>query len=210
MTKKIPPATAKRLPLYYRQLIKLKDNNVQTVQSQEFAQLLELDPSTVRRDLSYLGELGVQKVGYNIELLIENIGIFLGQDVSTKAILIGLGNLGTALINYNYVKGNSIEICAIFETNEMNKLEENVNIPVYNTSLLEEYLEENEIKIAILAIPSSEAQLVTDRLVNCGIEGILNFSSTRIKTPDSIFVNNVDLTVELQLIAYYVKTNTKK
>lgn len=210
MKQKLPAATARRFPLYYRQLVKLKESGVITILSQELADLLDLDPSTVRRDFSYIGEMGVQKVGYNVEYLINNIGDFLGQDEVNKAILIGLGHLGKALLNYNYIQGNKIEIIAAFDVKNKEDESLNVEIPLHHETEIEEKIAQYGAKVAILATPSDAAQELADRLVENGIEGILNFSSTRIRVPKNVYVNNVDLAAELQLTAFYVKNNDQK
>lgn len=207
MTRKLPGATVKRLPLYYRQLVKLNESGVVTILSQELADLLDLDPSTVRRDFSYIGEMGVQKVGYNVAYLVNNIGEFLGQGEVNKAVLIGFGHLGKALLNYNYIRGNKIEIVAAFDVKKNDDEALNVDVPLHHESEIEEKLRYYDAKVAILATPSDAAQALADRLVENGIEGILNFSSTRIRVPKNVYVNNVDLAAELQLTAFYVKNN---
>lgn len=210
MKRKLPGATVKRLPLYYRQLVKLNESGVVTILSQELADLLDLDPSTVRRDFSYIGEMGVQKVGYNVAYLVNNIGEFLGQGEVNKAVLIGFGHLGKALLNYNYIRGNKIEIVAAFDVKKNDDESLNVEIPLHHESEIEDKLRFYDAKVAILATPSDAAQQLADRLVENGIEGILNFSSTRIRVPKNVYVNNVDLAAELQLTAFYVKNNEDK
>ncbi|MGL4662640.1 MAG: redox-sensing transcriptional repressor Rex [Culicoidibacterales bacterium] len=210
MKQKLPGATARRFPLYYRQLVKLKESGVVTILSQELADLLDLDPSTVRRDFSYIGEMGVQKVGYNVEYLVNNIGDFLGQGEVNKAVLIGFGHLGKALLNYNYIQGNEIEIVAAFDIKSKDGELLSVDVPLHHETEIEEKMSQYGAKVAILATPSDVAQALTDRLVENGVEGILNFSSTRIRTPKHVYVNNVDLAAELQLTAFYVKNNDQK
>lgn len=210
MKQKLPAATARRFPLYYRQLVKLRESGVITILSQELADLLDLDPSTVRRDFSYIGEMGVQKVGYNVEYLINNISDFLGQDEVNKAVLIGFGHLGKALLNYNYIQGNEIEIVAAFDVKNKDEESLSVEVPLHHESEIEEKIAQYGAKVAILATPSDVAQALADRLVQHGVEGILNFSSTRIRVPKHVYVNNVDLAAELQLTAFYVKNNDHK
>lgn len=200
---KIPQATAKRLPIYYRYLNNLNQQGKKRVSSKELSEAIKVDSATIRRDFSYFGALGKKGYGYNVEYLLGFFRSTLDQHEVTNVALIGVGNLGTAFLNYNFTKNNSIQIKMAFDSAEEKIGKEIGGIPVYGIEELKEKL--GDIKVAILTVPVSEADLITGKLVEMGIEGILNFTPVRITVPDRIRVHNIDLTVELQALVYFLK-----
>ncbi len=199
----LPRATAKRIPQYYRQFQKLQAEGVINIMSKDLAIIMKIEPTTIRRDFSYIGELGKQRVGYDVNYVVAKLQSFLGFDEPKSVVLIGAGHLATALINYNYIKGNNILIRAAFD-NSSEKVGGVIrDIPVYHMSDLARYLAENpHITVAILSAPSEVAQEITDELVSQGIRGILNFSSKRLDVPRTVTVENVDLASKLQTLVY--------
>lgn len=204
-TTKIPQATAKRLPLYYRFLKNLHSSGKQRVSSAELSEAVKVDSATIRRDFSYFGALGKKGYGYNVNYLLTFFRKTLDQDELTKVALIGVGNLGTAFLNYNFLKNNNTKIAIAFDVDEGKVGTKIGNVPVYHMDDLEKIIEQEEIHVAILTIPAPVAQPITDRLISVMIKGILNFTPARLNVPSNIRVHHIDLAVELQSLVYFLK-----
>ena len=200
---KIPQATAKRLPLYYRYLNNLNQQGKKRVSSKELSEAIKVDSATIRRDFSYFGALGKKGYGYNVEYLLGFFRSTLDQHELTEVALIGAGNLGTAFLNYNVTRNNNIRITMAFDSDESKIGTEVGGVPVYGIDQLEEKLD--DITVAILTVPVAEADAITEKLVNSGIKGILNFTPVRITVPNDVRVHHIDLTVELQALVYFLK-----
>lgn len=201
---KIPQATAKRLPLYYRFLTNLHAAGKQRVSSAELSEAVKVDSATIRRDFSYFGALGKKGYGYNVDYLLSFFRKTLDQDEITKVTLIGVGRLGTAFLHYNFSKNNNTKIEIAFDV-DYNKVGSDIGgVKVFHLDDLEKALPE-DVTVAILTVPVGVAQSITDRLVDRGIKGILNFTPARINVPDHIRVHHIDLAVELQSLVYFLK-----
>ncbi|MFC2947550.1 redox-sensing transcriptional repressor Rex [Virgibacillus sediminis] len=199
----IPQATAKRLPLYYRFLNNLNQQGKARVSSKELSEAVKVDSATIRRDFSYFGALGKKGYGYNVEYLLGFFRETLDQDEVTDVALIGVGNLGTAFLNYNFMKNNNIKIKMAFDADPEKVGTDIGGVPVYHIDEMEKRMA--GMKVAILTIPAQEADRVTERLVEFGIEGILNFTPARITVPSHVRVHHIDLAVELQALVYFLK-----
>lgn len=203
---KIPQATAKRLPLYYRFLKNLHASGKQRVSSAELSDAVKVDSATIRRDFSYFGALGKKGYGYNVDYLLTFFRKTLDQDEMTNVMLIGVGNLGTAFLHYNFIKNNNTKISMAFDVNESKIGSEIGGVPVYDLNKLEEHVQEvGDIPVAILTVPAVAAQSITDRLIALGIKGILNFTPARLNVPEHIRIHHIDLAVELQSLVYFLK-----
>ena len=200
---KIPQATAKRLPLYYRYLNNLNTQGKKRVSSKELSEAIKVDSATIRRDFSYFGALGKKGYGYNVEYLLGFFRSTLDQHELTDVALIGVGNLGTAFLNYNFTKNNNIQIKMAFDSDESKVGQDFAGIPVYGIGELSEKL--GDIEVVILTVPVAEADPITEKLVASGIKGILNFTPARITVPKDVRVHHIDLTVELQALVYFLK-----
>lgn len=201
--KKIPQATAKRLPLYYRFLSNLNLQGKKRVSSQELSKAVKVDSATIRRDFSYFGALGKKGYGYNVEYLLGFFRKTLDQDELTEVALIGVGNLGTAFLHYNFVRNNNTKIVVAFDS-DPEKIGQDVNgVPIYDINQMGEKL--TNIDVAILTVPVTEAQAITDKLIEKGIMGILNFTPARITVPENVRVHHIDLAIELQSLTYFLK-----
>ncbi|MBB2481847.1 redox-sensing transcriptional repressor Rex [Bacillus sp. APMAM] len=204
-TLKIPQATAKRLPLYYRFLQNLHNAGKQRVSSAELSEAVKVDSATIRRDFSYFGALGKKGYGYNVNYLLSFFRKTLDQDEVTKVALIGVGNLGTAFLNYNFLKNNNTKIEIAFDIDK-NKIGKKIGqVHVYDFSELQNRLVEENISIAILTVPAEVAQSITDSILETNVKGILNFTPARLNVPSSIRVHHIDLAVELQALVYFLK-----
>lgn len=202
---KIPQATARRLPLYYRFLKNLHSSGKQRVSSAELSEAVKVDSATIRRDFSYFGALGKKGYGYNVNYLLGFFRKTLDQDELTKVALIGVGNLGTAFLNYNFLKNNNTKIEVAFDVDESKVGTKIGDVPVHHMDDLEEVIINNNIQVAILTVPAPPAQAITDRMVNAKIKGILNFTPARLTVPASIRIHHIDLAVELQSLVYFLK-----
>lgn len=205
----IPKATAKRLPIYYRYLNMLSDSGKKRVSSNELAEAVKVDSATIRRDFSYFGALGKRGYGYDVENLLEFFKKTLNQDKLTNVALIGVGNLGHALLNFNFHKSNNVRINAAFDINEEITGTIQSGVPIYPMEDMKEQLKIQQIEIVILTVPANVAQGVTNDLIEVGVKGILNFTPLRISVPESVLVQNVDLTNELQTLIYFLDLEKK-
>ncbi len=200
---KIPQATAKRLPLYYRFLNNLHLQGKSRVSSKELSEAVKVDSATIRRDFSYFGALGKKGYGYNVEYLLGFFRKTLDQDETTKVALIGVGNLGTAFLHYNFTKNNNTKIEMAFDLDPNKIGTEAGGVSIYSIDNMEDHLE--DVQAAILTVPGAVAQNIAERLVASGITGILNFTPARITVPDEVRVHHIDLSVELQSLIYFMK-----
>ncbi|MNQ95427.1 Redox-sensing transcriptional repressor Rex [compost metagenome] len=203
-SQKISEAVVRRLPIYLRYLNELQMNNVSTVSSQDLGQKLDLNPAQIRKDLAYFGEFGKKGIGYDINYLIEKIRQILKLDRHIQVALVGAGNLGRALCNYNTYLRNDMKIVALFDAMP-DKLGEVINnLVVLPMDQMKSVLAELGVRIGIITVPAAEAQNVANEFVACGIEAILNFAPVIIKVPADVRVHYADFTTELQSLAYYL------
>ncbi|MBM7543235.1 redox-sensing transcriptional repressor Rex [Amphibacillus cookii] len=200
---KIPQATAKRLPLYYRFLNNLHLQGKSRVSSKELSDAVKVDSATIRRDFSYFGALGKKGYGYNVEYLLGFFRKTLDQDETTSVALIGVGNLGTAFLHYNFTKNNNTKIEMAFDADQSKVGETIGGVEVFHIDELEARLK--DVQAAILTVPGSVAQPIAEQLVNSGVTGILNFTPARITVPEQVRVHHIDLAVELQSLVYFMK-----
>ncbi|MGM9986887.1 MAG: redox-sensing transcriptional repressor Rex [Bacillaceae bacterium] len=201
---RIPQATAKRLPLYYRFIKNLSLAGKQRVSSAELSEAVKVDSATIRRDFSYFGALGKKGYGYNVNYLLNFFRKTLDQDELIKVALIGVGNLGTAFLNYNFMKNNNTKIDIAFDVDPAKIGTKIGDVPIFHLDDLEEHLSK-EVKVAILTVPAGAAQAIADRLTKKGIEAILNFTPARINLPKEVRIHHIDLAVELQTLVYFLK-----
>lgn len=202
---KIPQVTAKRLPLYYRYLEKMHAIGKKRISSAQLSEALQIDSATIRRDFSYLGELGKKGYGYNVNYLLQFLRNFLRQDEVTNVVLVGVGNLGTALLRYNFYRSHNTKIVAGFDNDPAKIGTEVDGIPVLSMDRFKEVAELHNVEVAILTVPASVAQTTADQIVEAGIRGILNFTPARLNVPPKVRIHHIDLTTELQTLIYFLK-----
>ncbi len=196
----------KRLPRYYRILGELKTLGVNRISSRELAQRMGLTASQIRQDFNCFGGFGQQGYGYNVEQLHEEIGHILGLDRKQKAILIGVGNLGRAIVNHMKFEQLGFQLIGIFDKKESLTGEIIRNIPVRSTSVMDEFCRENLPTVAILCIPKESAMPIAEQLINLGVKGFWNFSheDIAVKHPE-VVVENVHFGDSLMTLSYRVK-----
>ncbi|MCD2256477.1 redox-sensing transcriptional repressor Rex [Agrilactobacillus fermenti] len=198
----LPNATAERIPMYYRYLNMLAASQVQRIKSQELSKLIHIPSATIRRDFSCFGELGRSGYGYDVQFLKETFAKVLNVNKLEKIALIGVGNLGQALIRNNFRRNPNLKITIAFEQNET--LIDTIfnGVPIYSMALLRQKIQENEITTAISTVPSAHAGKIMPLLDEAGIRSVLNFAPERLKTPQHMMIRYIDLTSELQTLIY--------
>lgn len=201
----IPRKTVYRLSLYYRSLQRLKLNRIATVSSAALAKAAGVKPTQLRKDLTYFGQFGTRGLGYDVEALSGKLTEALGTARLQPVILVGVGNLGAALLHYGGFAKEGFEIIAAFDSDPSPKSAAEIRVPLLAMHELHHFVEERGVKMAILAVPATAAQEVANVLVQAGILGILNFSPTLLQVPDGVVVNNVDLALELENLSYFIR-----
>ena len=211
MLSNIPNATIKRLALYRRCFVELHDRGIKRIQSGELSQKIGVDSATIRRDFSYLGELGRQGYGYEVSTVLEAFNNLLKAEETQHSVLIGVGDLGRALLKYfssekfkSLIFKTPVNLVAGFDVKQSLIGETIGGLPIYHLDELKSYIEKNNITYVILAVPPMVAQEVATSLEGLGIKGILNLSSTVINVSDEIRVHEVDLNMELETLFFYV------
>ena len=205
MTKPIPAIVIGRLPIYLRELVRLsKENARSNTSSQELAQRLGISSAQIRKDLSHFGEFGKQGTGYHIEYLIEQLKAILHLTETWNVIVVGAGYLGHALANYGGFQRRGFCITHVFD-NDPEKIGEMMgDAIVQDIAELETVIQQNQIKIAILAVPTTVAQNTVNRLINTGITSVLTYTPIHLKVPEHIHISYSDPVVQLQQMAYYL------
>ncbi len=201
----IPKKAIYRLSIYHRCLQKLHDNGVDTVSSTTLARAAGVKPAQLRKDLAYFGQFGTRGLGYPVEPLSFIIRETLGREHLQPVILVGAGNLGSALLRYHGFEKEGFEVIAAFDANPEATRARGVTIPVFPDSDLEKFIAEKSVKLAILCVPVEFAQAVVNRLVVAGIQGVLNFSPIVLEVTPDVTVNNVDLALELEHLSYFIR-----
>ena len=203
--KKISKSTLKRYPVYLKALRKLSDDGVDKVLSSQLSKYVDIKPTTIRRDFSLMGQLGKQGYGYDVNELIDIFSKELGEEYDEKMILIGVGRLGTAILNYNNWNHVAGEIVCAFDIQaEKRNKEPKVNVPVYNITELKDKIPKG-CEIAILCIPSG-AQEIVNELHELGIKGIVNFTREHFVLPEGMIKSDVDVVSTIQELVFEVNS----
>ncbi|WP_072710272.1 redox-sensing transcriptional repressor Rex [Lacicoccus alkaliphilus] len=204
--KRIPNATMKRLPLYYRYFKQAEEAATDRVSSREISEALDIDSATIRRDFSYFGELGRKGYGYNVKSLLNFFMEHIQGTDKKNIVLVGVGNLGSALLNYKFNNlSDKMNVVAGLDSNEELIGRKINDVVVHHESELEDIIKKEKVEVAILTLPVSASQEMAERLVDAGVKGILNFTPTRLDLDKNIYVHNIDLGVELQALFFYMK-----
>ncbi|MDP8299423.1 MAG: redox-sensing transcriptional repressor Rex [Candidatus Tantalella remota] len=209
--KKIPEATISRLFVYLREVTELDKVNIRTISSSDLGERTNLSDAQVRKDLGYFGQFGVSGSGYAVGELKQSLEKILGKDKTWNVAMVGVGHLGSALLTYSGFSRHGLEIVAAFDTDirKIGKTFENVVIkPIDDLSKI---VAGKNISLSILSVPAREAQDVADILIEAGVKCILNFAPVSLNVPEHVKVKDMDLSRELETLAYFVagKTNGK-
>jgi redox-sensing transcriptional repressor len=199
----IPEATVARLPVYLRTLSGLAERGVLTVSSEELATAAGVNSAKLRKDLSYLGSYGTRGVGYDVEYLVYQISRELGLTQDWPVVIVGIGNLGHALANYGGFVSRGFRVVALLDADPERIGEKVAGLTVRHASELEQVVRDEDVSIGVIATPAASAQEVCDRLVVAGVSSILNFAPVVLAVPDGVDVRKVDLSIELQILAFH-------
>lgn len=202
---KVSNNVIRRLPRYLRKLDELQENGINRISSFELGQQLGLTPSQIRQDFSCFGEFGQQGYGYNVSGLREQIASILGMDRGYRAILVGVGNIGHALMDNFSFADCGVELAAAFDIKESLIGTDFKGVPILAEAEMEDYLKNNDIALAVLCVPKEVAVNVTKILTDNGIEAIWNFTNMELTEPNSpIIVENVHFSDSLLSLSYFV------
>jgi len=204
LMKKISDSTINRLSKYFRTLERLKAKHIETISSDEIAEIDGVTSAQVRKDLSFFGTFGKRGLGYNIEDLKNIIGKILGLNKQWNVGIIGVGNIGMALIDYAEFKKRGFQIKLLLDSDE-NKIGKHVkNLEIKSFSEAITHLKKENIQIVVIAVPASAAQNVADVVTSAGIGAVLNFAPLNLKTPDGVMVKNENMSIELEALSYFL------
>jgi redox-sensing transcriptional repressor len=201
---KIPEMTIRRLSVYTRCLLQLEEDGVKTVSSTELAERFSLNSAQVRKDLAYFGEFGVRGIGYYVSGLKAELQRILGLDREWAVALVGFGNLGSALFHYKGFGRQGFRIAVVIDDDPAKIGREIDAVPIVSSRDLAREIKARGIQIAIVAVPSEAAQTVTEQLVAAGIKAVLNFAPTRLRVTRDVRLKNVDLSIELETLSFYL------
>ena len=201
--KKIPPATVKILPLYLQCLDQV-DQDAIGISSKKLAELAKVNDAQVRRDLSYLGTLGTRGVGYDVSTLRNQLQLELGLVEGWSAVIVGVGNLGSALAHYGGFKDKGFGVVGLFDDDPKKINSQVAGLVVKPLIELQDYCNKFNVAIGIIATPGEFAQAVADDLINCGVRSILNCAPVLLKNVKDVQIRSVDLSQELQILSYYL------
>jgi redox-sensing transcriptional repressor len=199
----IPEAAVARLAVYLRVLSGMKEQGITTVSSEELSVAAGVNSAKLRKDLSYIGTYGTRGVGYEVEVLIDQIERVLGLTREQSVAVVGIGNLGHALANYGGFPGRGFPVTALFDVDPDLMGVPVGGIPVHHIDDIPTVCAAKEITIGVIATPPAAAQVVCDRLVQAGVECILNFAPVVLQVPETVEVRKVDLAVELQILSFH-------
>lgn len=201
---KIPDIIIGRLPVYLRALQRLADKGIQTTSSQELGEIVGISAAQIRKDISQFGEFGKQGTGYSIPFLIERLRGILRVDRVWDVIIVGMGDMGHALARYNGFADRGFRVKMIFD-NDSSKVGQKVGEhEILDIAGLVEKVKQNKVKIAMLTVPATAAQEVTDQLVKAGIKSILNYAPISLNVPSGVKVQYIDPITHLQRMTYYL------
>jgi redox-sensing transcriptional repressor len=208
-TSTISDLTIARLSIYLRCVERLIELGVDTVSSQELAQRFNLNSAQIRKDLAYFGEFGVRGVGYNVRELRQYIVEILGLDRERRLVIVGAGNLGTALCHYSGFSGGTFLVVGVLDS-DPNRIGDPTpsGLLVEDASRLSEIVKQRNVEIGVITTPPAAAQDVCDQMIAGGLMTILNFAPIRVKAPDDVLVKTVDLKVHLEELSFHI-TNSQ-
>jgi len=200
--RRISESTIHRLSLYYRVLTLLEEDNFETVSSKELAKREKLTPAQVRKDLSFFGSFGTRGLGYPVDELKQKIASILGIDRVWRVALIGIGNIGSALVSYKEFIRQGFHIVKLFDNDQRKIGSNHKGIIVSDIKDLTKELIEDEIQMVVVAIPGTVTQYIVDDVVRAGVKAILNFAPVNLKVPSDVYIRNENMAMELEYLSF--------
>jgi redox-sensing transcriptional repressor len=201
--REIPEATVARLPIYLRALNTLSEDGTVTCSSEDLAVAAGVNSAKLRKDLSYLGSYGTRGVGYDVDYLRYQIAREIGVTQDWPVVIVGIGNLGHALANYSGFRSRGFRVVALLDADPRRHTEIVAGVDVRPFDDLSQVVREQGVAIGVIATPAAAAQSVADKMVEVGITSILNFAPTVLNVGPGVDVRKVDLSIELQILAYH-------
>lgn len=205
--KRISESTIHRLSLYYRTLTQLEKDNHPTVSSKDLAKREKLTPAQVRKDLSFFGSFGTRGLGYPVGELREKIASILGVDRIWRVALVGIGNIGSALVSYKEFARQGFQIVKLFDNDQRKIGSNHKGIIVSDSRQIEKELRDAGIELVILAVPAATAQTTVDEIVRSGVKAILNFAPVNLRVPDDVYIRNENMSMELEYLSFALVNN---
>ncbi len=202
--KKISDLTIERLILYSKFLKDLEKAKFKTILSTDIAKHFNIDSAQVRKDLSFIGKLGKRGTGYNIKSLLSTLETFLFINKKVKAVVVGVGNLGSALLGYKIFKDTNIDIVAGFDIDKKIIGKKIHSIPIFSIKSLDNFIKKEKVEIGIITTPVASANIIAIKLQKAGIKGIINFAPTHIVCRKDIVMKNVDIAIFLDMLRYEI------
>lgn len=199
-----PDVVIRRLPLYARSLRYLLQEGITSVSSQDLGSRINVTAAQIRKDLSYFGEFGKQGIGYDVEKLLGHIERILGLTHEWSVVLVGIGHLGEAIAHYEGFKSQGVRIVGLFDA-AAHKVGMVVNgLTIQSINSLQQVIRDQEIRMAIIAVPAEQAQQVTDHLVAAGVQAILSYAPTVLQVPQGVWVRYIDPIAIIHSLTYYL------
>jgi redox-sensing transcriptional repressor len=205
--KRISESTIHRLSLYYRALSVLEKDNYETVSSKELARREKLTPAQVRKDLSFFGSFGTRGLGYPVKELKSQIAGILGIDRTWRVALVGVGNIGSALVSYKEFVRQGFHIVKLFDNDQRKIGSNHKGIVVSDIRNLQLELADSKIEVVVVAVPATVAQYIVDDIVQAGIKAILNFAPVNLKVPDDVYIRHENMSMELEYLSFAMVNN---
>ena len=206
MQSQIPDVVIYRLPFYTRVLTILAEEDIEVVSSQELGERLQMTPAQIRKDLSYFGKFGKQGKGYNVKQLLGELQKITGLDREWNMVLVGVGRMGNAILDYGKLALRGFKIVAAFDVDPQLIGKEIGGVVIQDISELDDTIREQDIKIGVVTVPPSQVQKAVDRLVGCGIKAILNYAPVAPRVPKDVRIRRVDPMLALQTATYHLKS----
>ena len=200
----IPRKAIYRLSVYLRCLHRLENNGIHTVSSEVLAKAAGVKSTQLRKDLTYFGQFGTRGLGYDVKQLIEMISERLGTKSLQPVVIVGIGNLGRALLSYRGFAQEGFEVVGAFDVSPSRCLSGNSSMKVQSMEELPKIIDEHLVKMAVLCVPPTAAQEVANQLIEYGVVAILNFAPIVLSVPDEVTVNNINLAMELENLSYFI------
>jgi redox-sensing transcriptional repressor len=201
---RVPEGVIERLPIYLNVLIQLRQDGQSTVSSARLGELTDVNPAQIRRDLTHFGSFGKRGIGYDVVTLIDRIQKILGSDHTHRLVLVGAGNLGSAIANYNGLRKHGFIVSAVFDSDPSKVGTRVGDLVVLDAGELERVVSEQAIEIGVIAVPPEAAQAVADRLAAAGIRVMLNYTPVIVRVPLGVTLHNTDPVQELLHTLYYL------
>jgi len=204
-TKAISDLTISRLSIYLRCVDRLVELGVETISSQDLAKRFHLNSAQIRKDLAYFGEFGVRGVGYNVRELHRYVVEILGLDNERRLIIVGAGNLGTALCHYSGFSGGNFLVVGVLDSDPSRIGDPTpAGLLVEDAERLGEIVSQRRVEIGVITTPAAAAQTVCERMVDAGLRSVLNFAPVRVRAPETVLVKSVDLKVYLEELSFFL------